>query len=140
VGKLKVELGLEGTRFGFQFLSFENFKFRCFKKIRKNVDVENVVLYHCVNFHRKNTLYFRLSKNNKISQKRQKRVFSVLFITIHGQENLNLSFLLSLKYNIFRSKNLYTHRIQHSLYPCIFSKFFVMFKFEILELQNLASL
>jgi hypothetical protein len=51
VGKLKVELGLEGTRFGFQFLSFEKFKFRCFKKIRKNVDVENVVLHHCVNFH-----------------------------------------------------------------------------------------
>jgi hypothetical protein len=36
----------------------------------------------------------------------QKKSFGVLFITVHGQENLNLSFF-SLKYSIIRSENLH---------------------------------
>jgi hypothetical protein len=46
-----------------------------FQKIRKNMDVVNVILSLC-KFIKQNTLYFGLSKNDKVSQK-DKTEFSV---------------------------------------------------------------
>jgi hypothetical protein len=71
-------------------------------------------------FSEQNTLYFRLRKNDKISQKDKTKFHS----TVHGLQNLNLSFLLSPNYNIFRSENLHTYRIQHCLRHNIFFKIF----------------
>jgi hypothetical protein len=60
--------------------------------------------------------------------------------SFHGLQNLNLSFLLSLKYNILRSENLHTYRIQHYLRHNIFSIFLETSKFKISKVQNLATM
>jgi hypothetical protein len=65
-------------------------------------------------------LYFRLSKNIKISQKDK----TEFFITIHRGQNLDLSFLVSPKYNI--------------IYIMVFFRIFEIFEFLFLKLQNLA--
>jgi hypothetical protein len=63
-------------------------------------------------------LYFGLSKNNKIIKKTKSS-----FLCTHTWQNLDLSFLPSPKYIIFRSKKLHTDKIQHYLHHGIFSRF-----------------
>jgi hypothetical protein len=58
----------------------------------------------------------------------------VKFSMHYWRQNLNLSFFLSPKYNIFYSEKLHTNRIQYCLHHGIFSEFFERFEFEFLEL------
>jgi hypothetical protein len=51
-----------------------------------------------------------------------------------------MSFLLSPKYNIFRSEKIHTDRLQHYLHHGIYFRFFERFEFEFLEIQNLGSI
>jgi hypothetical protein len=95
---------------GSPLLSFSSsLKFNKFEYIhlgnfwKKKDDVGNISLYHSVNF--------QMTKRHHL--------FYALFFR---WQNLNLCFLLSPKYNIFRSKKLHTSRIQHYLQHDIFFK------------------
>jgi hypothetical protein len=80
------------------------------KKIRKKyVDIANVVLCHCVNFQYKIRYILGSVKMTNLT-KRSNQIFSLLFM-----DSKILIFFISLKYNIFRSENLHTYRIQY--YP-----------------------
>jgi hypothetical protein len=65
-----------------------------FKKYEKYLGVVNGVLYYCVNFHNKMHYILSLVKITKF-HKKTKPSFQ------HELQNLNLSTLLSPKYNIF---------------------------------------
>jgi hypothetical protein len=130
----KMVLALHGARFPFEFLILlRNFEFTCFKKFQKEYqDVENVVLYQYVNF--QNDISCILGLPKIINFTIAKLSFHCM---VHQGQNLNMSFSLSLKYNIFCSENLPTDEIQHCLHHGMLLEFFEMFEFEILRLQNL---
>jgi hypothetical protein len=80
------------------------------KELEKYVDIANVVLYHCVNFQNKRRYILGSVKMTNLT-KRWNQIFSLLFM----DSKILICFFMSLKYNIFRSENLHTYRIQY--YP-----------------------
>jgi hypothetical protein len=90
-------------------------------------------------FSGQNTLYFRLSTNDKIAQTTKS---SFLYAAHHCSPRIKSQFifLLSPKYTIFRSEKLHSDRCNIVYIMVFFLIFFERFEFELLELEILGSM
>jgi hypothetical protein len=124
-----MELGFQGARFEFFMLQISNSNIQ---KSSKKIPSQCFTLSLC-KFSEQNTLYFGLSKNDKIE-------FSMYCSLLFIDDKISIChFSWAQSTNIFRSENLHTYR-NNIVYGIFFLNLFKMFEFEISKVQNSASM